>query len=75
MGYHFTHKYQKPQSYEVRFLRKSETGFFVLLDHFLPFHLPNNPENQIFEKMKNAYEDVIILYMCTKNHDHMVYGC
>ena len=24
--------------------------------------------------MKNAYEDIIILYMCTKNHNHMVYA-
>ena len=47
---------------------------FVLLGHFLPFYSPNNPENQNFEKIKNAYEDVIILYMCTKNDDHMVYA-
>ena len=59
------HVYQKPQSYE---LRNSETDiFFVLLGHFLPFYPPKNPENQTFEKMKNSYEDVIILYMCTKN--------
>ena len=25
---------------------------FVILDHFLPFYQPNNPENQNFEKMK-----------------------
>ena len=24
--------------------------------------------------MKTAYEDAILLYMCTKNHDHMVYA-
>ena len=25
---------------------------FFILDHILPFYLPNNPENQNFEKMK-----------------------
>ena len=29
---------------------------------------------QNFEKIKKAYEGVIILYMCTKNHNHMVYA-
>ena len=47
-------------------------AFFVLLGHFLPFYPPSNPEYQSFEKMKKAYEDVIILYMCTENRDHMV---
>ena len=29
---------------------------FVILDYFLPFYPPNNPENQNFEKMKkNAW--------------------
>ena len=27
-----------------------ETKFFVILDHFLPFYLGNNPKNQNFEK-------------------------
>ena len=47
---------------------------FVILDHFLPFYIPNNPENQNFEKMKKAIGDVIILDMRTKNHNHMMYG-
>ena len=37
--YHFTHVYHKWQSYHVWFL------FFVILDSFLPFYPPNNPEN------------------------------
>ena len=53
--------------------RVRQTIFFVLLGHFLPFYPSNNPEDENFEKMKNGYEDVMILYMCTKNHDHMVY--
>ena len=36
---------------------------------------PNNPENQSFEKMKKASEDFIILHLCTKNHNHMMYAC
>ena len=72
--------YQKPQSYEVWFLIQSETDiifcqiglFFSLLPP--PSLPPNNPENQNFEKMKKACEDVIIiLHMCTKNQDHMRY--
>ena len=65
----------KPQSYEVLFLRQRvrQTNFFVLLGQFLPFYPSNKPENEKIEEMKNAYEAVIILYMCTKNHDHMVY--
>ena len=30
----------------------SATIFFLILDHFLPFYPPNNPENHFFEKMK-----------------------
>ena len=44
---------------------------FVIFDQFLPFHPPNNPQNQNFEKMKKASGGVIILHMCTKNQDHM----
>ena len=40
---------------------------------FLTILPPNNPQNQNFEKMKKVSGDVIILYMCTKNHDHMAY--
>ena len=45
------HVYQKSQSYDVWFLTQSETDFFVILGHFLPFHgPPNRPENQKFGK-------------------------
>ena len=30
--------------------------FFVILGNFLPYYLPNNPENQNFEKMKKHLE-------------------
>ena len=35
--------------------------------------LLNNPENQNFEEIKQASGDVIILHMCTKNHNQMMY--
>ena len=44
------------------------------MGHYLPFYPPNNPENQNLKKMKKAPEDVIILHMCTKNHDHTMYA-
>ena len=40
--------------------------FFTLLPP------PNNLENQNFKKLKKAPGDIIILHMCTKNHDHML---
>ena len=44
--------YQKPQPYEVWFLRYRLRGtkFFIVLCHFLPFYPPNNTESQNFEK-------------------------
>ena len=53
-------------------MRKTE--FFVILDHFLPFYLLNNPKNQNIEKMKKLLEDIIILHMCNINYNHMMYG-
>ena len=46
----------------------------VILGHFLPFYHPKNSINQNFEKIKKIARDIIILYMCTKNHNHMMYG-
>ena len=50
-----------------------------IICHFGPFFallhsLPNNPENQNFQKMKKASGDVIILNLCNKKHDHMMYA-
>ena len=38
---------------------------------FLPFYMPNNPENQNFKKMKKVPGDIIILHMYIKNHNNM----
>ena len=51
-----------------------QTDFFVILGQFLPFHLPDNPENQTFEKLKKTPCDITILHMCTINDNHMMYG-
>ena len=48
-------------------------NFFVILGYFLPLYLPNNPENQNFEKMKKTPEDIIILHMSTINQNHVMY--
>ena len=56
---------------------QSETNFFCHFGPFfalyLPLH-PNNPENQNFEKIRNASGDVIILNWCNKKHDRMMYA-
>ena len=43
--------------------------------HFGPFFAlspPENPKNHIFEKLKKASEDNIILHMCTINDYHFL---
>ena len=52
--------------------------FFALL-HFLPFlsfsaiFCPNSPKNQLKKRLKKIPGD-IILHMCTKIYDQMMYG-
>ena len=74
--YHFTNVYQKWQSYDVWFLTYGvqQTGFFVILDQFLPFNLSNNLKDQNFEKMKKPPGDIIILHRRNINDDHIMYG-
>ena len=49
--HHFTHVYQKPQSYEVQFLRYEVTQFFIILAIVCPFSpLPlTTQKTKIFE--------------------------
>ena len=49
-------------------------GVFCHFGPFFPSDPPNNSKNQNFEKMKKNPGDVIILHMCTKNHDHLIYA-
>ena len=72
--HHFTHVYQKSQSYDVWFLRYGlqQTGF-VILGHFLPFYPTNNPKKN-FEKKKKTPGDITILHISTKNYGQMMYS-
>ena len=45
---------------------QSETEFFVVLDHFLPFYPPNNLKIKILKKWKKSSGYIIILYLCHK---------
>ena len=51
-----------------------ETEFFYHFGHFLPTYFPNNPENNNFDKSTKTPQDIIMLYMCTINDYHMMYG-
>ena len=41
---------------------------------FLPFYPPNSSKNQNLTKLKKTPGDNIILHMCTKNYDEIMYG-
>ena len=43
------------------------------MGYTFPFYPPNSPKNEYFKNMKKTHGDIIILHMCTKNHDHMLY--
>ena len=56
-------------------ISSERTKFFVILDHFLLYYLPNNPKNQNFEKMKKTIGSIIILHKCSIHDNHMMmYG-
>ena len=68
--HHFTHAYQKPQSYEVQFLRygvrQNYLSFCVILYPFTPLP-PLTQKTEILTKWKKASGDVIILNLSKKN--------
>ena len=45
-----------------------------ILGHFLPLPPPNSPKNNTKKKMKKTPGDIIILHMCTRNYDQMMYS-
>ena len=53
-----------------------ELNRLKLVSHFLPFYPSKNPKNQNFEQLKTKKNagDIIILYMCIKNHNHLMYS-
>ena len=69
---HFTRVFHKWKSY-VWFLRcvVQQTTFFGILGHFLAFYPTNNPKNKIWKKWRKMPGDIIILYLCATNDDHM----
>ena len=68
--------YDKWKSYDIWFLECGVwwTEFFVILNHFFNFYPPKNLKNQNFKKMEKSPGDIITLYMCTINENHMMYG-
>ena len=74
--YHFTNVYHKWKSYDLWFLRYGvqQIEFFVIFNCFWPFTPPTTQKIKILKKWKKP-GDIIILHRCTKNNDHMMYGC
>ena len=74
--YHFTYLHHKWQSFDVWFLGHGarQTELFIILERFLLFYPPMDPENQNLKKMKKVTENIIILQMCTVNDSHMMHG-
>ena len=48
--------------------------YFFILSYFLHFYSPSSPKNRNFKKMEKRSRDIIILHMCTKNYDQIMYG-
>ena len=76
--HHFAHVHQKSWSYDAKLLRYGvrQTRFFL---SFWAIFCPSTPslmtrKNQNFARMKNALGDIIILHMCTINHNHIMYA-
>ena len=55
---------------------QSETDrIYCYFGPFFALSPPHNLENQNFEKRKKKISgDIIILHMCTKNQNHMMYA-
>ena len=72
--HHFTHVYQKSQSYEVQFLRYKwdRENFLSFWANFCPFsHLTTQKIKTL--KLKKTSRDITILHICTINDNHMMY--
>ena len=74
---HFTHVFQKPYSYDVRFLwyRARQIEFFVILGHFLSFYptwWSQKSKLKRKKKMKKMPGDIILLCIHV-NHEWRSY--
>ena len=68
--------YQKSWSYTLLILRYGMWQMELLLliwGYFLSFYPPNSLKSENFKKMKKNPGDIIILHMCNKNYDSMMY--
>ena len=59
-------------SWDTEHRRQAE--FLVILDHYLPFYPPKNLKIKVLRKIYKMPRDIIILYMCTINDNHILYG-
>ena len=77
-NHHFTQEYQKLWSYDILFLRYSTWGMkllYFILGYFYTFNSPSSHLTaQKRKKKEKRPEDILILHMCTKNYDQMMYG-
>ena len=48
--------------------------YFLCWAIFFPFTTLTTQKITLFKKMKKTPGDIIILHMCTKNYDHMMYS-
>ena len=73
---HFTCNKQKPQSYEVQFLRyRVRQNFLSCWVIFCPLTLLTTQKIKIWKKLKKKNpRDIIILHLCTTNDNHMMHG-
>ena len=74
--HYFTPVCQKFWLYDLQFLRYEawQTEIDNFGSFFFPFTALKTKKIKILKKLKNIAGDIIILQMCTKNHDHMMYG-
>ena len=52
---------------------RRDSFFFVILNHFLPFHPPLKCQKLKFLKNEKNIEDIIILHKSTVNENHIMY--
>ena len=72
--HHFTHVYQKPQLYEVQFLKYEVRHIFLSFwANFYPLTPPlTTQKTKIMKKWKKTSGDVIILDLCNKKQDQVI---
>ena len=73
--YHpFTQVYQKSRSHLCYSWDMACDGCNFFIFHFVLFFTLTSWKIKSFKKMKKTPGDIIILHICTKNYDHMMYG-